>query len=77
MNQPVPLQWRLAGKLLRHDQQLEVPFAATTHVASMCCTVVANLQPDGVKRILHHRADPFNPGGCVRTQVLPRCNHSA
>jgi hypothetical protein len=30
-----------------------------------------------VKRILHHRADPFNPGGLTRTQALRRCSQRA
>jgi len=86
MYQPVPLQRRLPGKLLRHDQQLEVPFAAATNVASVRRTVVANLQPDGVKRILHHGADSFNPvtasSGARHVRVstparCPRCSHRA
>ena len=86
MHQAVPLQRRLPGKLLRHDQQLEVPFAAATNVASVRRTVVANLQPDGVKRILHHGADSFNPvtasSGARHVRVstparCPRCSHRA
>lgn len=77
MHQPVSLQQRLPGKLLRHDQEPEVPLAAAANMPGVRGAVVAYVQPDGVKRILHHRADSFNPGQFNRTQALPRCNHIA
>jgi hypothetical protein len=54
-----------------------VPLAAATGMPGVRGAVVANLQPDGMKRILHYGADPFNPVGGTRTQALPRCSHSA
>lgn len=77
MHQPVSLQQSLSGKLLRHDQEPEVPLAAATDMPGVGGAIVANLQPHGVKRILHHRADPFNPGALTRTQALRRCSQRA
>ncbi len=64
VHQTMPLYQRFAGKHVRHDVKVKVPFAAPACVTSVGRAVVTNLDSNGMQTILHHSADSFNPGRC-------------
>ena len=43
VHQTVPLYQRFAGKHLRHDPNIKVPFAASAGMAGVGCAVIAYL----------------------------------